>query len=80
MIRNSNVFENIKEEIKEEENVDDPHAIEGDTNKVESEIIVKEVKEEVIDDDPLSIQGLNCSVDEENSKVIHDIVIETDIQ
>ena len=67
---NSNTFidcaksikeEDIKEEIKEEENVDDPLAIEGDITKVESEIFVKEVKEEVVDDDPLFIQGINYS-------------------
>ena len=42
--------ESIKaEDIKEEMNEEDPLAIEGDTTKVESEIIVREVKEEVVD-------------------------------
>ena len=46
VIENSNVCEDIKEEIKEE-SVDDPLSIEGETTK--SENIVIEVKEEGID-------------------------------
>ena len=46
-IENISVCENIKEEIKEEKNVDDPLSIEGEATK--SENIVIEDKEEGID-------------------------------
>ena len=46
-IENRNICENIKQELKVEENVDDPLSIEGETTK--SENIVLEVKEEGID-------------------------------
>jgi uncharacterized Zn-finger protein len=47
--------EDIKEEMNEEESVDDPLSIQGQTNSDVSEIIVKEVKEEGVGDDPLCI-------------------------
>ena len=48
-------IEDIKEEMNEEESVDDPLSIQGQTNSDVSENIVTEVKEEVIRDDPLCI-------------------------
>ena len=47
--------EDIKEEMNEEESVDDPLDIQGQTNSDVSENIVTEVKEEGIGDDPLCI-------------------------
>jgi uncharacterized Zn-finger protein len=77
-------IENIKEEMKEEESVDDPLSIQGQTNSDESENIVTEVKEELIDDDPLCVQEIHNSGDEENKTVVDDIdivehKIETDV-
>ena len=48
-------IEDIKEEMNEEESVDDPLSIQGQTNSDVSENIVTEVKEEEIRDDPLCI-------------------------
>ena len=65
--------EDIKEEIKEEEeSVDDPLSIQGETTKGVSENIVIEVKEEVIDDDPLYVQEIHNFRDGENNTVADD--------
>jgi hypothetical protein len=47
--------EDIKEEMNEEESVDDPLSIQGQINSNVSENIVTEVKEELNSDDPLCI-------------------------
>ena len=52
-------LEDIKEEMNEEESVDDPLSIQGETNSDVSENIVTEVKEEGIRDDPLCVQEIN---------------------
>ena len=59
-------LENIKEEMNEEESVDDPLSIQVQTNSDESENIVTEVKEELIDYDPLSIQEGNIRIENDN--------------
>ena len=74
-------IENIKEEMNEEESVDDPLSIQGQINSDVSENIVTEVKE---DDDPLFVQEIHNSEDKENNTVSDDIdivehKIETDI-
>ena len=76
--------EDIKKEINEEESVDDPLSIQGQTNSNVSENIVTEVKEEGVGDDPLCVQEIHNSGDEENKTVGDDIdivehKIETDI-
>ena len=53
-------FEDIKEEMNEEESVDDPLDIQGQTNSDVSENIVTEVKEG-IDDDALFVQEIHNS-------------------
>ena len=66
--------EDIKEEMNEEESVDDPLSIEGQTNSDVSENIVTEVKEG-IDDDALFVQEIHNSGDEENNTVANEIDI-----
>ena len=61
--------EDIKEEIKEEENVEDPLSLQG--NIVKGDI----VKEEVIDYDSLSAEDLNNSREEEKFVVADNIDI-----
>ena len=68
-------IEDIKEEMNEEESVDDPFSIQGQTNSDVSENIVTEVKEEVIREDSLYAQKINNSEDEENNTVVDDIDI-----
>ena len=63
--------EDIKEEINEEESVDDSLSIQGETTKDESDNIVTEVKEEVIDDYSLCVQEMRRS----NSIVVDSIDI-----
>ena len=63
--------EDIKEEINEEESVDDPLSIQEQTNSDVSENIVTEVKE----DDSLCAQEINNSEDEENNTVDDEIDI-----
>jgi hypothetical protein len=71
--------EDIKEDIKEEESVDDPLSIQGDTT--ESKNIVAELKEEVIDGDTLPVQEIHNSGDEENNTLVDDIdVVEHKIE
>ena len=72
---NSNICEDIEEEVKEEESVDDPLSIQGQTNSDESENIVTEVKEEGVDDNTLFVQEIHYSEDEENNTVGDDIDI-----
>ena len=67
--------EDIKEEMNEEESVDDPLSIQGQTNSEESENIVTEVKEEGIDDDTLCVQEIHNFEYEENNTVVDDIDI-----
>ena len=75
-----------KEEINEEESVDDFRFIQKEIAMVERNNIITEVKQEVIDVDPLCVKEIDNSGDEENiSTVVHDIdilelKIETDIQ
>ena len=68
-------LEDIKEEINEEESVDDPLSIQGDTTESESQNIVAELKEEVIYGDTLLVQEIHNSGDEENNTVVDDIDI-----
>ena len=68
-------LEDIKEEINEEESVDDPLSIQGETTPDESDYIVAELKEEVIDDDSLCVQEIQNSGDEENNTAVDDIDI-----
>ena len=67
--------EDIKEEIKEEESVDDPLSIQRGERRSENDNIYTEVKEEVIDEDPLFVQKIHNSGNEENSTVSDDIDI-----
>ena len=67
--------EDIKKEINEEEGVDDPLYIQGDTTEIESQNIVAELKEEVIDDDTLLVEEIHNSGDEDNDTVVDDIDI-----
>ena len=67
--------EDIKEEMNEEESVDDPLSIQGQTNSDVSENIVTEVKEEVFDDVPLLFEEIHNSGDEENNTDVDDIDI-----
>ena len=75
--------EDIKEEINEEESVDNPliiyHEIESrnvyedikkETTPGESDYIVTEIKEEGIDDDTLFVQEIHYSDDGENNTVV----------
>ena len=65
--------EDIKEEINEEESVDDPLSIQEEKTKDEN--IVTEVKEGWIYDDPLSVQEIHKLGDGENNTVVDDIDI-----
>ena len=67
--------EDMKEEMNEEESVDDPLSIQRDTIESESQNIVAELKEEVIDYDPLCVQEIHNSNNEENNTVVDDIDI-----
>ena len=67
--------EDIKEEIKEEESVDDPLSIQEWERRSKSDFIVTELKEEGIGDVPLCVQEIQNSRDEENNKVVDDIDI-----
>jgi hypothetical protein len=66
--------EDIKEEINEVESVDDPLNIQQEKTSGGSENIPKEIKEEWIDDNSLCVQEMNNSQDEENNKVVDDII------
>lgn len=57
-IESSNICEDIKEEVKEEESVDDPTTTQEGKQRSENDNICQEVKEEVIDDDPLCVQEI----------------------
>ena len=67
--------EDVKEEMNEEESVDDPLSIQGPTHSEVGENIVTEVKEEGIGDDPLCVQKINNFGDEENNTVVGEIDI-----
>ena len=67
--------EDIKEEINEEESVDDPLSIHEWERRSKSDYVVTGVKEEVIGDDPLCVQEIHNFRDEENNKVADDIDI-----
>jgi hypothetical protein len=67
--------EDIKEEVKEEESVDDPLFIQEGKGIGENDNICIEAKEEGIDDDTLFVQEINNSGDEENNTVVDDIDI-----
>ena len=77
--------EDIKEEINEMESVDDPLNIQQEKTSGGSENIATEIEEEWIDDNSLCVQEMNNSEDEENNKVVDDIIyivkhkIETDL-
>jgi uncharacterized Zn-finger protein len=68
-------LEDIKEEIKEEESVDDPLSIQEGKIRSENDNICTEVKDERIDDDTLFVQEIHYSEDEENNTVGDDIDI-----
>ena len=59
--------EDIKEEIKDDETVDDPLNVQGETTSGESENIVTKLKEEGIEDDTLSVQEIHKFGNEENN-------------
>ena len=60
--------------MNEEESIDDPLSIHGETTKDDSDNKV-EIKEEVIDDDPLCVQEIHNSGDGENNTVVDDVDI-----
>jgi hypothetical protein len=67
-IKNSNVCEDIKEEIKEEESVDDPlHTTSSKSETTNTE--------EWIDNDSLFVPEINKLGDEEINRVVDDIDI-----
>jgi uncharacterized Zn-finger protein len=66
--------EDIKEEMNEVESVDDPLNIQQEKTSGGSENIATEIKEEWIDDNSPCVQDMNNSEDEENSKVVNDII------
>ena len=66
--------ESIKEEINEEESLEDPLSIQGETTKDGSENNV-EIKEEVNDDDPLCVHEIHNSRDGKNNTVVDDVDI-----
>ena len=72
---NIDIFEGIKEEVKEEESVEDPLSIQGGERRYENDNICREVKEEEIDDDALFVQEIHNSGDEENNTVANEIDI-----
>ena len=51
-------LEDIKEEMNEEESVDDPLSIQEGKRRIENDNIITKVKEEVIRDDPLCVQRI----------------------
>ena len=63
VLRNHSLY--IKEEVKEEESVDDH----GETTPGESDDIVKEIKEEGVDDDSYCVQKIHNSEDRGNNTV-----------
>ena len=68
--------EDIKEEINEEESVDDPLTIHQETENINVyEDIKGEIKEEESVDDPLSILEIHNSGDEENNTAVENIDI-----
>mgnify|MGYP001234753750 CR=1 FL=1 len=68
-------IEDIKEEMNEEESVDDPLSIQEGNRRSENNNICTEVKEERIDDDTLFVQEIQNSGDEENNTVVDEIDI-----
>ena len=67
--------EDIKEEVKEEESVDDPLSFQERERRSKNDNICTEVKEEEIDYDPLFVQEIHNSGDEGNYTVVDDIDI-----
>jgi hypothetical protein len=57
--------------MNEEESVEDPLFIQGETNSDVGDYIVTEIKREGIDDDSLCVTEIHHSGDEENRIEIH---------
>ena len=75
----SNICEDIKKEVKEEESVDDPLSIHED--RIENDNICTEIKNEGIDDDTLFVSeihnsGENITFGDEIDIVEHKIEID----